>query len=107
MIPSDIRLHYGENVIDGVSVAVSRRRARHLIVRVKQDGTAALTIPQWRATLAQGAAFLISRWEWVLRTRERILATPPPPEREFTPADIARLQELVGELVPLLFLHPL
>ena len=98
MIPSDIRLHYGENVIDGVSVAVSRRRARHLIVRVKQDGTAALTIPQCRATLAQGAAFLIPRWEWVLRTRERILATPPPPEREFTPADIARLQELVGEL---------
>ena len=97
-MPSDIRLHYGENVIDGVGVTVSRRRAKNLIVRVKQDGSAALTIPQWRATLAEGAAFLLSKWEWVLRTRERVLASPAPPAREFTPEDIARLRTLVGEL---------
>ena len=31
-----IRLHYGENIVDGVSVTVSRRMAKNLIVRVKQ-----------------------------------------------------------------------
>ena len=34
----------------------------------------------------------------MLRTRERILARPAPPAREFTSEDIARLRTLVGEL---------
>ena len=98
MEPDDIKLHCGANVIDGIAVSVARRRARNLIVRVRQDGSVSLTVPQWRATLAQGAAFLRSKWEWVLRTRKRILAQPAPPAHEFTPMDIARLQTLLGEL---------
>ena len=94
----EFMLKSGDNSIDGIKVSVVRRRARNLIVRVKQDGSVSLTIPQWRATLAQGSAFLLSRWEWVLRARERVLSHPPPPAREFTPMDIARLQTLIGEL---------
>ena len=36
MDANGIRLHYGGNVIDGVGVTASRRRAKNLIVRVKQ-----------------------------------------------------------------------
>ena len=98
MQKNDFVLKSGENIIDGITVTVARRRARNLIVRVRQDGSVALTVPPWRATLAQGSAFLHSRWDWVLRARERILAHPAPPMREFTPMEIARLQTLLGEL---------
>ena len=94
----DIKLNCGENVIDDVAVMVVRRKARNLVVRVRRDGSVSLTIPQRRATLAQGAAFLRSKWEWVQRARERILANPAPSAREFTPMEIARLQTLLGEL---------
>ena len=92
-------LHTGDNVVDGVRVSVARRRAKHLIVRVKADGSVCLTVPIGRATLAQGAAFLSARWEWVLCTRKKALARPaPPPQREFSPMEIADLQTLLGEL---------
>ena len=88
----------GENIIDGIPVTVTRRRAKRIIVRVKADGTVCLTVPMWRATLAEGEAFLRSRWDWVLRTRERVLAHPAPAPREFTPMEIASLQTLLAEL---------
>ena len=91
-------IRFGENAVDGVPVTVVRRRARRIIVTVRPGGIVVLTIPTWRATLAEGAAFLASSWEWVLRTRERVLAQPVPAEREFTPMEIAGLQTLVGEL---------
>lgn len=91
-------LHFGENTIDGVPVSVVRRRAKRLIVRVKADGSVWLTIPAWRTTLARGAEFLAAEWDWVLRTRERVLAHPAPPAREYTAAEIAALEALVGEL---------
>lgn len=91
-------IHGGANIIDGVPVSVVRRKAKRIIVRVKPDGEIILTIPFWRATLAEGAAFLASKWEWALRTRERVLAHPAPPVCEFTPMEVAELQTLVGEL---------
>ena len=78
-------LHTGENMIDGVPVSVVRRRAKRIIIRVKPGGEVAVTVPPWRATLAEAAAFLASKWDWVLRTRERALAQPAPAVR-----DIAR-----------------
>ena len=91
-------IHCGENMIDGVPVTVVRRRAKRIIVRVKPGGEVSLTIPFWRATLAEGAAFLASKWEWVLRTREHQLTQPVPTMREFTPMEVAMLQTLIGEL---------
>lgn len=91
-------LHSGENTIGGIPVTVARRRAKRIIVRVKPGGEIVLTVPYGRATLAEGAAFLASNWEWVLRTRERAKAHPVPPAKEFTPMEIATLQTLLGEL---------
>lgn len=93
-----MRLATGENVIDGVPVTVVRRRARRIIIRVKPGGEVTVTIPTWGATLAQGAVFLASRWEWVLRTRERALAQPAPAVREPAPEEVAALISLLGEL---------
>lgn len=90
----------GLNMIDGVSVTVVRRKAKSIIVRVKADGSVWLTVPAWRATLAQGEAFLRQRWQWVLKARERALANraAATPERDFTPLEIARLQTLLARL---------
>ena len=93
-----MKLSVGENIIDGIPVTVMRRRAKRIIVRVKQGGKVVVTVPPWRATLAQGAAFLASQWEWVLRTRERSLAQPAPVVQEPTPAEVSALLSLVGEL---------
>lgn len=89
----------GLNNIDGVPVTVVRRKAKSLIVRVKADGSVWLTVPMWRATLAQGEIFLRERWQWVLKARERTQSNPAAAtEREFTPLEIARLQTLLARL---------
>ena len=76
-----MKLHTGENTIDGITVVVTRRRARHIRVWVKADGTIAVTIPFWGATLARGADFLASMWGWLCETRKRILSRPAPAAR--------------------------
>ena len=91
-------LKTGENVIDGVAVDVVRKKARRISLRVKADGSIHLTVPQWRATLAMGEAFLRSKWEWALKARARALARPAPVERDATPLEVARLQTLLDEL---------
>ena len=85
-------IHVVVNIIDGIPVSVVRRKAKRIIVRVKPDGEIILTIPFWRATLAEGAVFLASKWEWAFSTREHVLAHPAPPVREFTPMEVAELQ---------------
>ena len=65
---------------------------------MKPGGEVVVTVPPWRATLAQGAAFLASKWEWVLRTRERSKAIPPPVVREPAPEEVSALVSLLGEL---------
>lgn len=92
-------LKSGENIIDGVLVRVVRRRARRINIRILDDGTVRLMIPIWWATLAQGAAFLASKWEWVLQAQARVLAhPPPPPPRDVTDAEAAQLLTLLTEL---------
>ena len=91
-------LHKGENIIDGVPVTVVRRWAKRIIIRVKPCGEVVVTVPPWRATLAEGAAFLASKWEWVLRTRERAVTQPAPVLREPTPAEVEALDSLVDSL---------
>ena len=93
-----MKLTAGENVVDGVSVTVVRRRAKRIIIRVKQGGVVAVTVPFWRATMAQAAEFLASKWDWVLRTRERVKARPAPVVREPAPEESAALASLVGGL---------
>ena len=71
-------IHAGSNLVRGIPVEVERRRARRYSLRVRADGSVRLTVPAWRGTLAEGEAFLLSKWEWVERTRARMLAIPRP-----------------------------
>ena len=96
-----MKIHTGENIIDGIVVTVVRRKAKRVIIRVRPSGEVVLNVPPWRATLAQGADFLASKWEWVLRTRKRFESQRDslrPEPREFTAIEIARLQTMLGEL---------
>ena len=93
-----MKLHTGENAIDGIPVVVTRRRARHIRVWVKADGTVAMTIPFWGATLALGADFLASKWGWVCETRKSVLSRPVPTVRVISANDAAQLQSLLAEL---------
>ena len=91
-------MHSGLNNINGIPVTVVRRKAKRIIVRVKPGGEVVVTIPLWRATLAEGAAFLASKWEWVLHTRERSPTIPALAVREPTPEEVAILVSTIGEL---------
>ena len=93
-----MKLSNGQNIVDGIPVTVVRRRAKRIIIRVKPGGEVVLTIPHRRATLAEGAAFLASKWEWVLRTHERSLALPAPAVREPTSEEVAVLVSTIREL---------
>lgn len=88
-------LHTGENVVGGVAVRVVRKRTKNINLRIQTDGAVHLSVPV-RATLAQGAAFLASKWAWVERTRERLRRRPP--LRVCSPMEVARLQMLLADL---------
>jgi len=88
----------GENVIDGVPVDVARKRIRHINIRIGRDGRVHLSVPAWWATLAEGEAFLRSKWAWVLRTRAKLLANPPVDAVPVTQEDIERLSSLIADL---------
>lgn len=66
-------LHCGENLIDGVTVIVARKRIRRINVRVKGDGVVCLSIPKWWSALKEGEAFLRAKWGWVVQARTKIL----------------------------------
>ena len=51
-------------------VFVRQRRARHYILRVRDDGVVRVTVP-WRGSRAEAARFLMERREWVARERHR------------------------------------
>ena len=81
-------LRSGENIIQGVPVEVVRKRIRRINIRVARDGRVSVSVPKWWATLADAEAFLASKWSWVVKAREEMLARPrivrEPPTREGT-----------------------
>ena len=92
-------LKSGENFIDGVPVRVVRRRGRRINIRILDDGTVRLMVPHRWATLAQGAEFLASKWDWVLDARARVLARPPSaPPIEASDLEVLLLERLLTEL---------
>ncbi len=72
-------LHTGENVVGTVPVEVVRRRVRRISIRVGADGRVTVSLPRWFATLREAEEFLMAKWNWVVKTREKALANPPPP----------------------------
>jgi len=51
-------------------VFVRRRRARHYILRLRDDGVVRVTVP-WRGSRAEAQRFLLARREWVAREQQR------------------------------------
>lgn len=67
-------MHSGENLVDGIPVHVERKRIRRINIRVGADGGVHLSVPKHWATLAEGEAFIRSKWSWVLAAREKALS---------------------------------
>ncbi len=91
-------LHSGENVVAGIPVDVERKRIRRINIRVKPDGRVHLSVPKWWATLKDGEEFLLSKWEWVVKTRAGVLARPAAVRTPCTDEEIAALSALLREL---------
>jgi len=51
-------------------VFVRHRRARHYILRLRDDGVVRVTVP-WRGSRAEAERFLVARREWIARERHR------------------------------------
>ena len=91
-------IHAGTNEIDGVSVEVVRKRCRRINLRVDSEGGVHLTVPKWWATLREGETFLKSKWNWILKTRAKVLARPTVVHAPMTDAGIESLRTLLTEL---------
>ena len=91
----------GRNFIDGIPIEVERKRIRCINLRVAQDGVIHLSIPLRWATIAEGEAFLRSKWRWAVATRAKVLsrasATRAPVGDEERAAFAARLGEMHAE----------
>jgi len=88
----------GVNFIDGIAVEVARKRIRRINLHVGRDGRVHLSVPFWGATIAEGEAFLRSKWKWVVATRARLLSRPAraPVTSEMRVAFVGLLGELHG-----------
>lgn len=93
-------IHFGENVLDGIPVEVTRRRARRIGIRVLQDGYIAVTVPKWGGTLGEAESFLRSKWDWVVKTRAKVLANPEPVPASVPPSrgEVESLRTLLVDL---------
>ena len=93
-------IHFGENVLDGIPVEVTRRRAWRIGIRVLQDGRIAVTVPKWGGTLREAEAFLRSKWDWVVKTRAKVLANPAPVPASVPPSsgEVESLRTLLADL---------
>ena len=83
--------------VDAAVVFVRKRRARHYIIRLRDDGVVRVTVP-WRGSRAEAERFVVARREWIARQRHRralaLEATRVPPEVE------AHLRELAARQLP-------
>jgi predicted metal-dependent hydrolase len=89
----------GENIVDGVVVEVRRKRIRRINIRIGDDGRVHLSVPIWWATLAEGEAFLRSKWDWVLKARAEIINSPPAAIMPVGESELENLAATIGGLM--------
>lgn len=89
-----------ERCAGGVQYTLTRRRVRNLNLRVREDGTVAVSAPRLTAA-AQVDAFVADHAGWIARSRARIAARladrPPLPDPD---AALARMEALCREWYP-------
>ena len=88
----------GENWVEGVCVTVTRKRVKRMSLRVKADGSVALSLPLRGVALWQGEAFVRAQWTWVERARDAMARQAREAPRAATPEEEAQLAVLLGEL---------
>ena len=89
----------GRNFIDGIPIDVERKSIRRINLRIGKDGVIHLSVPFRWATIAEGEAFLRSKWRWAVATRAKVLARPPPALRApLTDDELAALAARLGEM---------
>lgn len=93
-------IHPGENLVDGVTVEVTRKRIRRINLRVAPDGRVHLSVPERWATLREAEAFLRANWDWVRAARARVKASAAVPLPPVDAAARGALESLLGELHP-------
>ena len=91
-------LKTGRNYLDGIPVDVERKRIRRINIRIGSDGTVKLSVPKCWATLADGEAFLRSKWKWAVAARAKLLSVPAAAKRPPTQEELYHLTTILGEL---------
>ncbi len=72
--------------VQGLDVEVTRKRMRYIRVRVRHDGTVCLSVP-WHAATKEAVDFLLSKWDWVIEARQRVLSRPAAVEPQYLDGD--------------------
>lgn len=88
--------------VGDLEIEVVRKAIRHLILRVRRDGTVSVSAPR-QTTEADIRAFVASRAAWIAKARARVAASPPEsrwPQWEPTEA-LRRFRTLREQLRPL------
>ena len=83
--------------VQGLAVEVARKRVRYIRVRVRHDGTVCLSVP-WHVSTKEAVDFLLSKWDWVLEARQRVLSRPVAAEPQYLDGDTVTL---FGDRLPL------
>ncbi len=76
--------------VQGLAVEVVRKRVQYIRVRVRHDGTVCLSVP-WHAATKEAVDFLLSKWDWMLEARQRILSRPAAAAPQYNAGDTVTL----------------
>jgi predicted metal-dependent hydrolase len=76
--------------VQGLEVEVARKRVRYIRVRVRHDGTVCLSVP-WHASTKEAVDFLLSKWDWVIEARQRVMSRPAAVEPQYRDGDTVTL----------------
>ena len=101
-LPYGATPHGGEAVVSVPGLApavvfVRHRRARHYILRLRDDGVVTVTVP-WRGSRADAERFLMERRDWIARERHRRALAG---DRRRAPWRAGTLVPLRGDEVPI------
>ncbi|MCI2241439.1 M48 family metallopeptidase [Adlercreutzia faecimuris] len=88
-------------VVDGLEVALTRKRVKNVNLRVRPDGTVAVSAPP-RTSDAFVSAFVREKRPWIEARRRDLAASPRARAAAATPEEVAEWRAVVEACVPAL-----
>ncbi len=85
--------------VDGLGVQLIRKRVKNVNLRVRRDGTVAVSAP-FHVPEREVAAFVRAKRAWVERARKRLAQEPADPFESATEADRAEWKAIVQAFAP-------